>query len=54
MVDHAAILRGYARLVMNQQFDEADEAWRLGADHHDNTFRWLNRTSACGRRLHFS
>lgn len=54
IVKHAAIMRGYARLVMDQQFDSADEAWRLGADHYDNTFRWLNRTSACGHRLHFS
>ena len=36
-----------------QLFDEADETWRLGADHYDNTFRWLNRTSACGHSLRF-
>jgi len=53
IVTHAAILRGYARLVMEQRFDEADEAWRLGADHYDNTFRWLNRTSACDQGFHF-
>jgi hypothetical protein len=52
-VAHAAIMRGYARLVMDQRFDEANAAWRLGADHHRNTFRWLNRTSACGRSFDF-
>jgi len=53
IVQSAAILRGYARLVMDQQFDAADEAWRLAVRHYDNTFRWLNRTSACGHSFHF-
>lgn len=51
---HAAIMRGYARLVMEQRFDEADVAWRLGADHYANTFRWLNRTTACGHSIRFT
>ena len=54
IVNHAAIMRGYARLVMEQRFDEADAAWRLGADHYANTFRWLNRTAACGHSIRFT
>jgi hypothetical protein len=42
IVKHAAILRGFARLVMDLRFDEANKAWDLGAQHYNNTFRWWN------------
>jgi hypothetical protein len=42
IVKHAAILRGFARLVMDLKFDEANKAWDFGAQHYDNTFGWWN------------
>ena len=42
VVKHAAIVRGFARLVMDQRFDEATEAWRIGTQQYLNTYKWMN------------